>query len=1006
MNDTVIDYDGVDDDVPRGVSTLQSSYDNESNDDVQNDECFPELKRFRSENAKKLIIGALNINSLRNKFGAINEMLQKGYVDIFCISESKLDDSFPKSQFSSNGYQCFRQDSSARSGGLITWSRIDLPCTKRDEISINDGDIQSLVIEIRIKKEKWFVVSLYRLPNANVQSFCSNLSKILEKVFAESDMCIVLGDINIDLSVNNSKRNAFMEILTLFSMKNVINDPTCFKGAPSLIDVIAFSKPRRVSKALNYNCGLSDYHNLVAISSKVEVTKPKKRKITYRSYKHFNDEAFRNDLGSIPTSVLDVFDDISDRHWAYEQLVRSVVDQHAPFKTRYVVKQCAHMNSNLRKAIYKKRTALNRFLKNKSNDRLWEDYRKARNHYVQVNRQSMQNYFMKECEGGAQSKQFWTAVKPYFTDKGNEKRSIMLREGDDVITECRDVAQVFNGYFQEITSQTGNGDDISGLSLDQIDERYANHSSIRDIRSGAMNENDFSFAHVSVGHVRKMLSQVNAKKATGYDRLPAKVVSKASDVIAPTVTRLVNCMLDQCTFPDAMKCAEISPVFKKDDALNKSKYRPVSVLTCVSKVFEKVLNEQFSEHFYASYAEDLSAYRKNCNTQTVLLKAIDDWKLALDQGNFVGALLMDLSKAFDVIPHGLLLAKIKAYGYSNEVAMMFRSYLTNRKQRVKVDDARSEWSVMKMGVPQGSVLGPTLFNVFLNDLFFCMAGEGDSACLYNYADDNTLSYVSNSMDVLMSNMERLGSMMTTWFSSNGMKANPDKYQTITFGNKRNTPTSLTINNARIDPQDSVKLLGICIDEKLDFSQQTSSVCKKASKQVNAMMRLKSVLCEETRRHVYQAFVYSCFTYCPAVWLLCNKTNLRQLERIHCRALRFLYNDYDGSYDDLLRKGGHRSVKVLLMHSLATEVFKSLNEIGPSNMSAKFHRQEHQYHVRNEFNLMQRSFKTIKHGYNSFNYLGAKVWNHLPNEIKSSPTLAIFKKRLVNFDDASCLDRLY
>ena len=173
-----------------------------------------------------------------------------------------------------------------------------------------------------------------------------------------------------------------------------------------------------------------------------------------------------------------------------------------------------------------------------------------------------------------------------------------------------------------------------------------------------------------------------------------------------------------------------------------------------------------------------------------------------------------------------------------------------------------------------------------------------------------------------------------------------------------------------------------------------------------MMRLKSVLCEEMRRHVYQAFVYSCFTYCPAVWLLCNKTNLRQLERIHCRALRFLYNDYDGSYDDLLRKGGHRSVKVLLMHSLATDVFKSLNEIGPSYMSAKFHRKEHQYHVRNEFNLMQRSFKTIKHGYNSFNYLGAKVWNHLPNEIKSSPTLTIFKKRLVNFDDASCLDRLY
>ena len=109
------------------------------------------------------------------------------------------------------------------------------------------------------------------------------------------------------------------------------------------------------------------------------------------------------------------------------------------------------------------------------------------------------------------------------------------------------------------------------------------------------------------------------------------------------------------------------------DAMNRLEYRLVSVLTCISKVFEKVLNKQFSEHFYATYAENLSAYRKKCNTQTVLLKANDDRKLALDQVNFVGALLMDLHKALDVIPHGLLLAKIKAYGYSNKVAMMFRS---------------------------------------------------------------------------------------------------------------------------------------------------------------------------------------------------------------------------------------------------------------------------------------------------------------------------------------------
>jgi hypothetical protein len=144
----------------------------------------------------------------------------------------------------------------------------------------------------------------------------------------------------------------------------------------------------------------------------------------------------------------------------------------------------------------------------------------------------------------------------------------------------------------------------------------------------------------------------------------------------------------------------------------------------VSKVFEKVINQQFAAHFYGNYANNLSAYRKNCNTQSVLLKAVDDWKKALDQGKAVGALLMDRSKTFDVIPHGLLLAKMKAYGYSDKVISLMRSYLAGRKQRVKVQNARSEWVTTSMGVPQGSVLGLTLFNVFLNDLLMHMDGAG------------------------------------------------------------------------------------------------------------------------------------------------------------------------------------------------------------------------------------------------------------------------------------------
>ena len=284
------------------------------------------------------------------------------------ICESKLDESFPSTQFSVKGFRCYRQDSTATSGGLIAFFRNDLPCNRRDDLSINDEHIQSLIVEMRVRKEKWFVVCLYRLPSANVAAFSSNLSEIVGRISRESSMVIALGDVNIDLLKNNGNQKALKGVMDIYGLKNVVKEPTCYKGTPSLIDVILTSNAKRVGKVLNFDCGLSDYHNLLATCTKMDVAKPKAYPIAFRSYKDFDEEAFKRDMDSLPLSVIETFDDVSDKHWAYSQLVMPVVNHHAPLKTRYETNRCAHMNSKLRKAIYIKRVARNRHLKAKGDD--------------------------------------------------------------------------------------------------------------------------------------------------------------------------------------------------------------------------------------------------------------------------------------------------------------------------------------------------------------------------------------------------------------------------------------------------------------------------------------------------------------------------------------------------------------------------------------------------------------------------------------------------------------
>ena len=258
---------------------------------------------------------------------------------------------------------------------------------------------------------------------------------------------------------------------------------------------------------------------------------------------------------------------------------------------------------------------------------------------------------------------------------------------------------------------------------------------------------------------------------------------------------------------------------KKPDNLLKENYRPVSILTAMSKIHEDLMNDQLYAYFEDIFEELLNAFRKKYCCQSLLTKLIKDWKISLDSNQIVGAVFMDLSKAFDCLPHSLIIAKLHAYGLSLDACKFLSGYLSGRHQRVKIQNDRSNWKLISKGVPQGSILWPLLFNIFMNDMFLFI----EHCNLYNYADDNSMSASAESIDEAMALLKADCENAVSWFTSNGMKANTEKFQLLIVSphDVTDKKPELLVNDV-LKPETSVKVLGITIDSRLNFSQHVSN----------------------------------------------------------------------------------------------------------------------------------------------------------------------------------------
>ena len=392
-------------------------------------------------------------------------------------------------------------------------------------------------------------------------------------------------------------------------------------------------------------------------------------------------------------------------------------------------------------------------------------------------------------------------------------------------------------------------------------DKYRNHPSISRIReSQSSTAQSFNFEKVNKATVQKLIQNLNPKKSTGFDQIPPKLVKASGESIASPLCNIINSSLETSIFPNALKCAEVIPIYKKADNLQKKNYRPVSLLSSVSKIFEHVINNQLQVLSDRVLSKHISAYRKGHCTQSVLLYLIEKWKQALDNKQKVGTVLMDLSKAFDSLPFDLLVAKLNAYGMSQKALQLMTSYIRNRKQRVKIGSARSSWLTLIKGTPQGSIIGMTLFNFFINDLMYIFKKSE----IGNYADDNSLYAIASTMQQLVSILRNETALAIQWFRQNNMQANPEKFQLIYFGSKAKQ-TELIFNDFSLKPSESVTLLGVQLDINLNFSEHISKIVRKGARALHAVRRLREYVNTECCMLLLKSYIVSNMMYCCAVW---------------------------------------------------------------------------------------------------------------------------------------------